>query len=39
MFDYIERFYNHRRSHSFTQGLAPRSFMEQYSQQSSLTCP
>ena len=39
VFDYIERFYNHRRSHSFTQGLAPRSFMEQYSQQSSLTCP
>ncbi len=39
VFDYIERFYNHRRSHSCTQGLAPRNFMEQYSQKSSLTCP
>ncbi|GJL70246.1 MAG: transposase [Nitrospirales bacterium] len=39
VFDYIERFYNHRRSHSFTQGLAPRNFVEQYDQQSSLTCP
>ncbi|MCA9500430.1 MAG: IS3 family transposase, partial [Nitrospira sp.] len=35
VFDYIERFYNHRRSHSFTQGLAPSNFMEQYSQKSS----
>ena len=42
VFDYIERFYNHRRPHSFIQGLTPRNFMEQYSQYSqkfSLTCP
>ncbi|MCA9499133.1 MAG: IS3 family transposase [Nitrospirales bacterium] len=39
MFDYIERFYNQQRSHSFTQGLAPRNFREQHVQQSSLTCP
>jgi len=39
IFDYIERFYNHQRRHSFTQGLAPRNFREQYEQKSSLTCP
>jgi putative transposase len=39
IFDYIERFYNRQRSHSFTQGLAPRNFMEQHAQQSSLTRP
>ena len=39
IFDYIERFYNQQRSHSFTQGLAPRNFMEQHSQLSSLTSP
>lgn len=39
VFDYIERFYNHRRSHSFTQGMAPRNFVEQNVQQSSLICP
>ena len=39
IFDYIERFYNHQRSHSFTQGLAPRNFREQHEQKSSLTCP
>ncbi len=39
VFDYIERFYNHQRSHSFTQGVAPRKFVERYHQESSLTCP
>jgi putative transposase len=39
VFDYIEGFYNGHRAHSFTQGLAPRNFMEQHAQQSSLTCP
>ena len=39
VFDYIERFYNRQRSHSFTQGVAPRHFMEQHTQKSSLTCP
>ena len=39
IFDYIERFYNHQRSHSFTQGLAPQNFREQHDQQSSLTRP
>ncbi|MCW5783577.1 MAG: IS3 family transposase [Nitrospirales bacterium] len=39
IFDYIERFYNHQRSHSFTQGVAPRKFVERYHQESSLTCP
>ncbi|MGE0528691.1 MAG: IS3 family transposase [Bdellovibrionales bacterium] len=39
LFDYIERFYNQQRSHSFTQELAPKNFREQHEQQSSLTCP
>ncbi|MDH5295760.1 MAG: IS3 family transposase [Nitrospirota bacterium] len=39
IFDYIERFYNQQRSHSFTQGLAPKNFREQHFQKSSLTCP
>ena len=39
IFDYIERFYNHQRSHSFTQGLGPKNFREQHDQQSSLTRP
>ncbi|MCA9467744.1 MAG: IS3 family transposase [Nitrospira sp.] len=39
IFDYIERCYNHQRSHSFTQGLAPRNFREHHEQQSSFTCP
>ncbi len=39
MFDYIERFYNRQRSHSFTQGVPPRHFVEQHAQKSSSTCP
>lgn len=39
LFDYIERFYNQQRSHTFTQGLAPKNFVEQHEQQSSFTCP
>ncbi|MCA9468073.1 MAG: IS3 family transposase [Nitrospira sp.] len=34
LFDDIERFYNRQRSHSFTQGLAPKNFVEQHDQQS-----
>ncbi|MCA9464661.1 MAG: IS3 family transposase [Nitrospira sp.] len=33
VFDYIERFPNRQRSHSSTQGVAPRHFMAQYAQQ------
>ena len=39
VFDYIERFYNRQRSHSFAQGLAPRNFREQHAKKSSSTCP
>jgi len=39
VFDYIERFYNRQRSHSFTHGVAPRQFMEQHAEKSSSTCP
>ncbi|MGD9853314.1 MAG: IS3 family transposase, partial [Nitrospirales bacterium] len=39
VFDYIEGFYNGQRSHSFTQGVAPRRFVERYHQESSSTCP
>lgn len=38
IFDYIEGFYNRQRSHSFTQGIAPAIYVEQY-QKSSSTCP
>ncbi|MGD9850056.1 MAG: IS3 family transposase [Nitrospirales bacterium] len=33
VFDYIEGFYNGQRSHSFTQGVAPRRFVERYHQE------
>jgi putative transposase len=39
IFNYIEGFYNQQRNHSFTQGVAPRIFVERYYQKSSLTCP
>lgn len=39
VFDYIEGFYNGQRTHSFTQGVAPRVFSERYHQKSSSTCP
>lgn len=39
VFDYIEGFYNGQRTHSFTQGVAPRVFIERHYQKSSLTCP
>lgn len=39
VFDYIERFYNRQRSHSFTQGVPPRHFREHHAQKSSLACP
>ena len=31
IFDYIERFYNRRRSHSYTAGLSPAKYAEQQS--------
>lgn len=39
IFDYIEGFYNGQRTHSFTQGVAPRIFMERHYQTSSSTRP
>lgn len=39
IFEYIEGFYNRHRGHSFTQGVAPRIFVERYHQKSSSTCP
>jgi putative transposase len=39
IFEYMEGFYNRHRGHSFTQGVAPRIFVERYHQKSSLTCP
>lgn len=39
IFDYIERFYNGQRTHSFTRGVAPRIFLERPYEKSSLTRP